>query len=126
MIGDTSVAEMIRAWKRARLSSDEHLLGYPSISIIAKFGLARSGRPAPLPEGERTDPEIIQGIVDIMPIEMRFCFEAFHLKLIKGTRCRALPHRARAYALGVSERTYRRRVKAGYRFITTWLDEVLT
>lgn len=111
-------------WKRARLSAGTDSLGFPRENILEKAGKGRS-TPPPIPDDEMTDPEIIQAIVDRMDKAMREVFEAYHLMLINGQRCRDLNHKARAKVLRIPERTYRYRRDAGFQFIREWLGTYL-
>ena len=125
LISDSVVIAMVRAWRRARLSTGMDSLGYPAENILAKAGMSRSNRPPPLPDGAVTDAEIVQTIVEKMPDEMRSAFESYHLALIRNERCRGIPHKARALMLGISISTYWLRKDAGSSFIAEWLEKIL-
>lgn len=118
---------MVRTWRIARTTSDSCSLGYPKQNILdrcIKYG-GTAGRGGPVPEPvDATDAEIIQGIVDKMPPEMRKAFEARELGLIDGQRQRHIPNKERARILGVAESTYWYRVNAGHQFISDWLTEL--
>lgn len=126
LISESSVSVMIRSWRRARLSPGTESLGYPTENILEKAHKGRSTGRIPLPEGERTDAELVQKAVDIMPDELRWTFEAYHLCLIRGSRHRELPQKMRAMALGLRPTTYFRRKDSAFTFcqksLTSWLD----
>lgn len=126
LASETVVLAMIYRWKAARLSSGVEALGFPTENILEKAGKGRSiGRP-PVPDGERTDAEIIQAIVSRMPEEMRTVFEAYYLMLIRGERCRELPHKARALVLGLKPTTYFRRRDKGVEYCQERVGQYLT
>jgi hypothetical protein len=122
MLSVTATHQMILAWKRARMHNDTAALGYPRENILAKAGRGRSLRPPPIPDGEMTDAELVQKVVDRMPNEMKRVFEAYHLMLVDDSRCRCLPHKIRASALGITPKTYRMRVRKAFEFCRIWLD----
>ncbi len=125
MLSESATNRMIRSWRRARLSSGVAALGYPTENILEKAGKGRVTAYTPLPDGEMTDAEMVQDVVDRMSGEIRAVFEAFHLMLIRGDRCRELPHKARALALAISEKTYRTRRDAGFKHCQEWLPYYL-
>jgi hypothetical protein len=114
MLSDSATAKMILSWKSARLNPGSSNLGYPTENILEKAGKGRSTSYSPLPDGELTDAEMVQKVVDRMSKEIKLVFEAYHLMLIRGKRCRELPHKLRAAALGISKSTYGRRRDAGF------------
>ena len=116
---------MIVSWRRARLSVGGENLGFPSMNILAKAGAARSGRPPPLPDGELTDAEIIQKLVERMGEELRRPFEARHLALIGNRRVNGKNHKQRAHILGIPARTYWYRVDSGHKFIAIELARII-
>ena len=116
MISESTTNEMIRVWRRARLSTGTEALGYPTENILEKARCGRStGRP-PIPHGVMSDPEKVQSVVSMMSLEIRAVFEAAHIMLIRGKRCREMPHTARALILGITPKTYKLRQHAGFRF----------
>ena len=116
MISESATNEMIRVWRRARLSTGTEALGYPTENILEKARSGRStGRP-PIPHGEMSDPEKVQKVVEQMSYEIRSVFEANYLMILRGKRCRNLPHKARALVLGITPKTYKARLQAGFRF----------
>ena len=117
-VSQTVADAMISSWKRSRLSTVSTYLGFPRLNILAKFGMARSGRPPPLPDGELTDAEIVQKIVERMPVEIKRAFEARHLAIIAGKRRNGMLHRDRAKILCVPVRTYWYRIECGHRMIS--------
>lgn len=120
---DTVAADMLKSWRRARLAHGGEHLGYPTENILAKAGMARTGRPPPLPSGEKTDAEIVQDIVDTLMPEVKSAFEAMFLGIIRGERCRDIPHAARANVLGIDKSTYWYRVHAAEKIIAEKIGE---
>ena len=118
---------MIRTWRIARTTSDTNALGYPKQNILDRCikygGTAGRGGPSPIHE-DVTDAEIIQAIVDKMPVEMRTAFEARELGLVNGQRQRHIPNKRRAQILGIAESTYWYRVKSGQEFISNSLSDL--
>ena len=113
MISETTTNEMIRVWRRARLSRDNGHLGYPKINILhPKHGVGDDDEPE-----ENRDVEIIQSIVENMPDEIRFSFEAFHLWIIRNQFCRKRPHKWRWLVLGIDKIRYESRRLAGHQII---------
>ena len=110
-----SVDLMIKAWKIARLSSGEHVLGYPRTNVLhPTHGVGVAAR---APELGLTDAQKVQEVVDLMHEAMRSAFEAYHLGIIRGDNARMLPQRARAVILGIPWSTYRARCQAGWRYV---------
>jgi hypothetical protein len=125
MLSDSATARMIWHWKRARLSTGTVQLGYPKENVISK---ARMGRSVSLPamfDDQMTDAEMVQATVDKMSKEISSVFEAFHLMLIRGERCRELPHKSRALALGINYKTYKARNLAAFSFCQDWFQYYL-
>ncbi len=116
MISETATNDMIRAWKRARLSRDCSQLDYPKINILhPKHGIGEDE------VIEDSDAEFVQGIVDRMPGEIRSSFEAFHLGVINGEFCRRRSHKWRCWVLGIDKKQYKSRRLAGHRIIGEYL-----
>lgn len=131
-ISKSVVDHFIALWRRARLSSDAGSLGLAGDGLLGDVvqkgpdGVAGSrGATPPLSEFV-TDADRVQRIVDRMPEEIRTAFEAYHLALIRGERCKNDPHAARALILGISRPTYYRRVEFGWTIVRDhvqcWLD----
>lgn len=123
MISESVVIAMVRSWRIARTSAPLAALGYATENILSKAGKGDPGHWNP--DGELTDAEIVQAIVDQMPVEIKTAFEARELALIRGERCRNLPHHARALTLGIAKSTYWLRVNAALDFIRRRLEWVL-
>lgn len=132
-VSDTVVNELIRSWKRARLSTDSESLGFPRINIIAKAvemgGTVISGgkgaRPVEAAADCLTDAERVQIVVDHMEESDRAAFEAYHLGIIRGDSCRGKPHNYRALILGISKKTYKKRVDRAWRTLERQTIELL-
>lgn len=124
-VAPTVVDAMIRTWRLARLSSDSGALGLARDTIVklaADPSGTRPGRTGTEAAADKlTDAERVQAIVDRMPEQYRDTFEAYHLGIIRGESCRALPHAARAPTLGISRKTYYRRERWGWGFVRDWL-----
>ena len=121
MISASDCDARIRSWKLARLATDAWGLSYPSTNVLHPthgIGYA-SGMP---PAQGVTDAEQVQRIVDKMPGEMRACFEAHHLGIVRNESIRDWSDKARWLTLGLNRRTYYRRVSAGWRFVREWLS----
>ena len=129
---DTVVNDLIRSWRRARLSSDSGALGYPRISILGKVvemgGTAiRGGNTRPI-EAESdclTDADRVQSVVNKMPEVDRSAFEAYHLGIIRGDSCKGKPHKVRALILRISKKSYERGVLSAKRILQSWTVDLL-
>jgi len=107
IVSDTTVNELIRKWRTARLSRDQDLLDYPSINILhPEHGIGQG-------EDEH-DPDVdtFQRLVDRLPPDIKAVFEAFHLRIIGGFYCRMMPHKQRARLLGIDHDLYRIRERS--------------
>ena len=105
VVSETTVYELIRKWRIARLNRDQDLLDYPRINILhPEHGIGQGD------ENEvDTDVELIQRMVEGLPRDVRQVFEAFHLGVIRGEYCRQMPHARRWALLGIDRSTYRSR-----------------
>ena len=124
MLSDTSYNEFIRIWRFARMTTAAESLGYPRINILIKALMGRGGRRIDLQDGQVSDADIVQTIVNKMPDEMRTVYEAKLLCLIRGERCIGIPHAGRAIILGIPKSTYWHRYNSGVRFVKQWLGEI--
>ena len=126
---DSVVNDWINTWKLARLSKDLEAAEGGFLGRLVELGpaaiLANSFGSRVLSlffsSQLEKDADVVQHIVDRMPDEMRSAFEAYHLAIIRGERCRDWPHKARARTLGIPPTTYFRRKDAGKAYIAARL-----
>lgn len=105
IVSETTVHELIRKWRVARLNRDQDLLDYPRINILhPEHGIGQGDDNA-----IDTDVDLVQRLVERMPRDTRLIFEAFHLGIIRGQFCRQMPHARRWLSLGIDRDTYRSR-----------------
>ena len=120
MISESTANEMIRVWRRARLSRDCGRLDYPKINILHPQHGVGDDEPE-----ENRDAEIVQSIVEKMPDEIRVSFEAVNLGIIRGEFCRKKPHKWRWLVLGIDKIRYESRCLAGYLIIRKGLLTII-
>jgi len=133
MASDTVVNELIRTWRRARLSSDSGALGFPSISILGKVAEmggvnirgGKGSRPVEAAAECLTDADRVQSVVTNMPESESSAFQAYHLGIVRGDSCRGRPHKYRALILGISQKTYKKRVDRAWRILQMQVIEML-
>lgn len=112
LISESSVNDLIRTWRRARLTCDESELGYPTTSVLhPKHGISE---PPPM---DTADVDLVQRVVESLPGPVRAVFEAFHLGIIRDQHCRKMPHRWRWLVLGLDQQRYYARERLARREI---------
>ena len=133
-ISASVVDDYITTWRRARLASEWHALGWPPESLLGRIvdlglqvlaSLRATIRMTTTPQlmmPVEIDAIYVQSIIEKMPKEMRAAFEAYHLGIVRGDNCRDKPHKYRATLLAIAEKTYYRRRDAGREFIWQYLD----
>jgi hypothetical protein len=126
-VSDSVVDDYIRVWRFARTYMPVRMSAWSSISLLwrlMRFGVdgvaaIRGFRPSTHMDYNQIekDAELVQGIVDKMPAEIKTSFEAYHIAVIRDELCRDMPHKARANILGIPASTYFTRVQAGWHYL---------